>query len=98
MAKHNLKVKKTFSFSLSKKAKRQRKLVKDKAIVDFLLEHMKPVKINFSKIKIPSFLNSIENEKKDSTYSNIFQVENIQDGSPIEGISLFNIFDDKVKK
>ena len=56
MAKHNLKVK-TFSLSLSKKAKRSRKLVKDKAIVNFLLEHMKPVKINFSKIKIPSFLN-----------------------------------------
>ena len=95
MAKYNLKVKKTFS--LSKKAKRQRKLVKDKAIVDFLLEHMKPVKINFSKIKIPSFLNSIENEKNDSTNSNIFQVENIQDGSPIEGISLFNNFYDNVK-
>ena len=95
MAKHNLKVKKTFS--LSKKAKRQRKLVKDKAIVDFLLEHMKPVKINFSKIKIPSFLNFIENEKKDSINSNIFQVENIQDGSPIEGISL-NDFYDNVKK
>ena len=63
MAKHNLKLK-TFSLSLSKKAKRPRKLVKDKAIVNFLLEHMKPVKINFSKIKIPSFLNFTENEKK----------------------------------
>ena len=93
MAKHNLKLK-TFSLSLSKKAKRPRKLVKDKAIVDFLLEHMKPVKINFSKIKIPSFLNF---EKNDSTNSNIFQVENIQDGSPIEGISLFNNFYDNVK-
>ena len=58
---------------------------------------MKPVKINFSKIKIPSFLNFIENEKKDSINSNIFQVENIQDGSPIEGISL-NDFYDNVKK
>ena len=63
MAKHNLKLK-TFSLSLSKKAKRPRKLVKDKAIVNFLLEHMKPVKINFSKIKIPSFLNFTENEKR----------------------------------
>ena len=97
MAKHNLKVKKTFSLSLSKKAIRPRKLVKDKAIVNFLLEHMKPVKINFSRIKIPSFLNFIENEKKDSINSNIFQVENIQDGSPIEGISL-NDFYDNVKK
>ena len=55
---------------------------------------MKPIKINFSKIKIPSFINFIENEKKDSINSNIFKVENIQDGSPIEGISLFNNFDD----
>ena len=96
MAKHNLKLK-TFSLSLSKKAKRSRKLVKDKAIVNFLLEHMKPVKINFSKIKIPSFLNFTENEKKDSINSNISQEENIQDGSPIEGISLFNNFYDNVK-
>ena len=59
---------------------------------------MKPAKINFSKIKIPSFLNFIENDKKDSINSNIFQVENIQDGSPIEGISLFNNFYDNVKK
>ena len=97
MAKHNLKFKNIFSLSLSKKAIRPRKLVKDKAIVNFLLEHMKPAKINFSKIKIPSFLNFIENEKKDSINSNIFQVENIQDGSPIEGISL-NDFYDNVKK
>ena len=97
MAKHNLKLK-TFSLSLSKKAKRSRKLVKDKAIVNFLLEHMKPIKINFSKIKIPSFLNFIENEKKDSINSNIFQEENNKDGSPIEGISLFNNFYDNVKK
>ena len=58
---------------------------------------MKPAKINFSKIKIPSFLNFIENEKKDSINSNIFQVENIQNGSPIEGISL-NDFYDNVNK
>ena len=98
MAKRNLKVQNIFSLSLSKKAIRPRKIVKDKAIVNFLLEHMKPVKINFSKIKIPSFLNFIENEKKDSINSNIFQVENIQNGSPIEGISLFNNFYDNVKK
>ena len=39
-----------------KKGKMSRKLVKNKAIVNFLLEHMKPAKIDFSKIKIPSFL------------------------------------------
>ena len=96
MAKHNLKVKNIFSFS--KKAKKPIKLVKDKAIVNFLLEHMKPVKINFSKIKIPSFINLIENEKKDSTNSNIFQAENIQEGSPIVGVTLLNEFYDNVKK
>ena len=96
MAKHNLKVKNIFS--LTKKAKRPIKLVKDKAIVNFLLEHMKPVKINFSKIKIPSFLNFIENEKKDSINSNIFQGEYIQEGSPIVGVTLLNEFYDNVKK
>ena len=97
MAKHNLKIK-TFFLSLTKKTKRPRKFVKDKAIVNFLLEHMKPVKINFSKIKIPSFLNVIENEKKDSINSNIFQAENIQEGSPIVGVTLLNEFYDNVKK
>ena len=38
MAKNNLKLK-TFSLSLSKKVKRPKKFVKDKAIVNFLLEH-----------------------------------------------------------
>ena len=47
-----------------KKAKRTRKFVKDKAIINFLLEHMKPAKINFSKIKIPSFINFLENGEK----------------------------------
>ena len=59
---------------------------------------MKPVKINFSKIKIPSFINFIENEKKDSINSNIFQEENIQEGSPIVGVTLLNEFYDNVKK
>ena len=59
---------------------------------------MKPVKINFSKIKIPSFLNSIENEKNDSINTNIFQVENIQNGSQIVGEALLNDLYDNVKK
>ncbi len=49
-----------------KKAKRARKFVKDKAVVNFLLEHMKPAKINFSKIRVPSFINFLENEEKSS--------------------------------
>ena len=63
-----------------KSTKRARKFIKDKAIVNFLLEHMKPAKINFSKIKVPSFLtflesdvdkneaNKFDGEIKDSTY------------------------------
>ena len=47
-----------------KKSKRKRKFIKDKAVINFLLEHMKPVKIDFSKIKIPSYLNFLENEEK----------------------------------
>ena len=52
--------------------KRATKLIKDKAIVNFLLEHMKPLKIDFSKIKIPSFLvfQEKEGEKNISNNSN----------------------------
>ena len=46
-----------------KKAKRRRKFIKDKAIINFLLEHMKPIKIDFSKIKIPSYL-EFENDER----------------------------------
>ena len=73
-----------------KKAKRTRKFVKDKAIVNFLLEHMKPAKINFSKIKIPSFINFLENEEKSSIDSTIFQEQNAPDESLISGLSLLN--------
>ena len=73
-----------------KKSKRTRKFVKDKAIVNFLLEHMKPAKINFSKIKIPSFINFLENEEKSSINSTIFQEQNAPDESLISGLSLLN--------
>ena len=73
-----------------KKAKRARKFVKDKAVVNFLLEHMKPAKINFSKIKIPSFINFLENEEKSSINSTIFQEQNAPDESLISGLSLLN--------
>ena len=56
---------------------------------------MKPVKINFSKIKIPSFLYF---EKNNSINSNIFQMENIQNGSQIVGEALLNDLYDNVKK
>ena len=53
-----------------KKAKRKRKFIKDKSIVNFLLEHMKPVEIDFSKIKIPPFLNYLENGGKEPILQN----------------------------
>ena len=73
-----------------KKAKRTRKFVKDKAIVNFLLEHMKPAKINFSKIKIPSFINFLENGEKSSFNSILPQEQNVFDGRLISGLSLLN--------
>ena len=74
-----------------KKAKRTRKFVKDKAIVNFLLEHMKPAKINFSKIKIPSFINFLENGEKSSFNSIMLQEQNASDERLISGLSLLNI-------
>ena len=74
-----------------KKAKRTRKFVKDKAIVNFLLEYMKPAKINFSKIKIPSFINFLENGEKSSFNSILHQEQNVSDGRLISGLSLLNI-------
>ena len=74
-----------------KKAKRTRKFVKDKAIVNFLLEHMKPAKINFSKIKIPFLLYFLENGEKSSFNSIIFQEQNASDERLISGLSLLNI-------
>ena len=53
-----------------KKTKKQRKFIKDKAIVNFLLEHMKPAKIDFSKIKIPSFISFLEKEEKEAILTN----------------------------
>jgi len=46
----------------TKKIKRRTKLIKDKAIVNFLLDHMKPAKIKFPKLRIPSYLN-LENKE-----------------------------------
>ena len=74
-----------------KNAKRTRKFVKDKAIVNFLLEHMKPAKINFSKIKIPSFINFLENGEKSSFNSILPQEQNVFDGRLISGLCMLNI-------
>ena len=73
-----------------KKSKRKRKFIKDKAVINFLLEHMKPVKIDFSKIKIPSYLNFLENEEKKPISSNESNEEKIFKDIPTVGIPLLN--------
>ena len=75
-----------------KKSKKTRKIVKDKAIVDFRLEHLKPAKINFSKIRIPSFINFAENEEKYSINSTIFQDQKVSDEKVFSRMPLNNTF------
>ena len=75
-----------------KKSKKTRKIVKDKAIVDFLLEHLKPAKINFSKIRIPSFITFAENEEKYSINSTIFQDQKVSDEKVFSRMPLINTF------
>ena len=75
-----------------KKSKKTRKIVKDKAIVDFLLEHLKPAKINFSIIRIPSFINFAENEEKYSINSIIFQEPKTSDEKVFSRMPLINTF------
>ena len=53
----------------TKKIKRRTKLIKDKAIVNFLLDHMKPAKIKFPKLRIPSYLN-LENKENNEVETN----------------------------
>ena len=53
----------------TKKVKRRTKLIKDKAIVNFLLDHMKPAKIKFPKLRIPSYLN-LENKENNEVETN----------------------------
>ena len=53
----------------TKRIKRRTKLIKDKAIVNFLLDHMKPAKIKFPKLMIPSYLN-LENKENNEVETN----------------------------
>ena len=73
-----------------KNAKKERKFVKDKAIVNFLLEHMKPAKIDFSKIKIPSFINFIENEENITDILNAFPNKKVSNEGPLPEKYLLN--------
>ena len=81
-----------------KKAKRSRKFVKDKAIVNFLLEHMKHPKIDFSKIRVPSFINFLENEEKSSSDSRGFGTNHKANNFTISGNSSLKIFFEDPKK
>ena len=51
---------------------------------------MKPVKIYFSKIKIPSYLNFLENEEKKQISSNESNEKKIFKDIPTVGIPLLN--------
>ena len=78
-----------------KKSKRTRKFIKDKAIVDFLLEHMKPVKIDFSKIRFPSFSYFQEKEEKNNSDLNKLFLNKKSDNLKILGSSSINFVHDE---
>ena len=59
---------------------------------------MKPAKINFSKIKIPSFINFLENEGNLSTNSTMFPEKKVSNESSILGLSLLNTFLERGKQ
>ena len=81
-----------------KKSKRTRRLIKDKAIVNFLFDHMRPAKIDFSKIKIPSFLNFLDDEEKKPEKQNGIQDNQNDEGLPILGRTQINFFFEDEKK
>ena len=59
---------------------------------------MKPAKINFSKIKIPSFINFLENEEKSSSDSRGFGTNHKANNFTISGNSSLKIFFEDPKK
>ena len=60
---------------LKKKFKKKtNQYIKDKAIVDFILQHSEKENIDFSKIKIPSFLDYLESEGKKNNSNNSEEV------------------------
>ena len=76
------------------RGKRTRKIIKDKATVNFLLEHLRPSKIDFSKIKIPSFLSFSDEEKEKSNHLKQIRKDDDPKGNenPIFGMSLLKLF------
>ena len=69
-----------------KRSERGKKVIKDKAIVNFLLEHMKPVKLDFYKIRVPSFTFFLENEKK-----NFYDLNNLKKKKKKDEIKFFKM-------
>ena len=49
------------------KLHRKKKYIKDKAIINFILQHEKKISIDFSKIKIPPFLKCLKNDSFNDT-------------------------------
>ena len=81
-----------------KKSKKSKKFIKDKAIVNFLLAHMRPAKIDFSKFKIPSYMNFSENEEKIFINSNSLQGQEATEESPNLEASLLNSLQERGRK
>ena len=86
---------------LKKKFKKKtNKYIKDKAIVDFILQHSEKENIDFSKIIIPSFLKCASNEEDDiksikcDTLNEKFEQINIQEKNKIPNFrfSLLDFF------
>ena len=78
-----------------KRTERKRKFIKDKAIINFLLEHMKPVKIDFSKIRFPSFSHFQEKEEKNNSDSNQSFLNKKSDNPKTLGSSSINFVHDE---
>ena len=81
------------------KKKAKKKYIKDKAIVDFILQHSIKEPIDFSKIKIPSFLDSNTDDEKSTIITKSDSNKNYEcfafkrgKNLPIFGFSLLNEF------
>ena len=81
-----------------KRSERGKKVIKDKAIVNFLLEHMKPVELDFSKIRVPSFTFFLENEEKNFSDLNKLHLFKKKDEIKFFKMSSKNFAFDDLKK
>ena len=78
--------------------KQKAKYFTDKSIIKFLLQHLEKEKIDFSKVKIPSFSDEADTEEEEYKYSKIknpiqkSEMPNIPQKNklPVFGLSLLN--------